>query len=301
MNRHKAIIIYNSVPYFKSKFLQKGIPTFNTYKELPLYLKVFRKISLKVDLFKTLWYDGWKNIINEIDTVIIFSTNPLETVDAIHTLNPNVRIIFWYWNPILEKGIKPMDISDEKCEKWSFDEKDCEKFRLKRNTSFYFDNIKLPVQSIHHDVVFVGVDKGRRNDLNILERHLVEKGLKTNFYIVDDSWNSKRYTDVYKPISYEEYLILVARSKAILDFVQRGQSGLTLRPFESMFLNKKLITNDVEIVNQDFYNPNNIFVIGLNSMDKINEFINSPFIRVPESIKQKYDVKKWLDRFFIED
>ena len=298
MNRNNAIIIYNSVPYFKEKFIEKDIPCFKMYKDLPLFLKVFRKVSLKLNFFKSIWFDDWVYELDHIDAVIVFSTNPFETVDEIYKRNPKVQIVFWYWNPILTKGIKPFQISDEKCDKWSFDENDCKKFNLKQNTSFYFDNITLPINEIINDVVFLGVDKGRRNDLNSIEKEFISLGLKTKFHIVDDNWNDKNYTGDKTPISYEKYLEMLSRSKAILDFVQVGQSGLTLRPFESIFLNKKLITNDTELIKQDFYNPENVFILGYNSIENLKKFIDSPFIPVKEDIKNKYDVINWLDRFF---
>jgi len=270
------------------------------YKDIPYLLKFLRKISLQLGLFRSFWFDDWKRIIKSIDTVIVFSTNPINTVADIKEINPSLRVIFWYWNPILKKGIKPSDISNSLCEKWSFDKKDCEKYNLHYNTSFYFDNITLPNIALQYDITFVGVDKGRKKDLILLDEKMREKGLNNKFYIVDDNWNKKDHSGINKPINYSEYLKLVSESKAILDFVQEGQTGLTLRPLESMFLNKKLITNDAEIVNQDFYNPNNIFVLGRDSMDKIKEFIDAPFIAVPESVKLRYDVTNWLDRFFIE-
>lgn len=45
-------------------------------------------------------------------------------------------------------------------------------------------------------------------------------------------------------ISYQENLDNIRKSKCIVDVVQKGQIGLTLRPLESLFFKKKLLTNN---------------------------------------------------------
>lgn len=50
-------------------------------------------------------------------------------------------------------------------------------------------------------------------------------------------------------------------SKVLLDINRIGQSGLTFGVFESINLEKKLITTTADIKKYDFYNPNNILII----------------------------------------
>jgi hypothetical protein len=62
-------------------------------------------------------------------------------------------------------------------------------------------------------------------------------------------------------LSYSEVLSQVSRAKVILDIQQKGQTGLSLRPFEAIGLQKKLITTNASIRDYDFYHPNNIMII----------------------------------------
>ena len=75
---------------------------------------------------------------------------------------------------------------------------------------------------------------------------------------------------------------MLSQSNCILDYNQEGQVGLTLRPMEALFLEKKLITNNKDIKNYDFYNPSNIFILGENNIEDIKEFINKPYEKVEQ-------------------
>ena len=102
-------------------------------------------------------------------------------------------------------------------------------------------------------------------------------------------------------MSYDKYLELLSESNCILDYNEKGQSGLTLRPMEALFLEKKLITNNKDIKNYDFYNPSNIFILGENNIEDIKEFINKPYEKVEQKIIDYYDFEQWLSRFEVQD
>ena len=86
-------------------------------------------------------------------------------------------------------------------------------------------------------------------------------------------------------------------SKAVLDIVQDGQVGLTIRTMETICYRKKLITNNTDVINYDFYNPDNIFVIGKDDINDLNEFINRPFIDIPDEILIRYNFCDWVKSF----
>ena len=98
-------------------------------------------------------------------------------------------------------------------------------------------------------------------------------------------------------ISYDENLQIIKRSKCIIDIYQKHQLGLTRRPLEALFYNKKLITNNQDIVNYDFYNPNNIYILKqINIIDILN-FMDKKREEIPHEIKEQYDIRNWLKRF----
>ena len=64
-----------------------------------------------------------------------------------------------------------------------------------------------------------------------------------------------------------------------------------------MFLERKLITNNTDIKNYDFYNHDNIFILGEDNINEIKEFINKPYKKIDQDIIDYYDFDQWLNRF----
>ncbi|MBL4677491.1 MAG: hypothetical protein JKY70_15005 [Mucilaginibacter sp.] len=290
----RTIIIYDSIEYFVPFFKKKGLLTFPLYKKLSsTALRFIRKIFMTLNLPEGFWYGEWKKKIKSANTIIIFSSKYAKVFPYIKKHHPNIRVILWYWNPVF-RSLDPNLIDDSLAEKWSFDKMDCAKFNLNYNTTFYLDNIELPVSKCSSDLFFLGADKGRRSGLDKVKQQLIDLGLLPNFYIVDDKpgKNSK-----YPPVSYSIYLKMLSESKVIFDYVQQGQSGLTLRAMESIFFKKKLVTNNMSIQYFDFYNKDNIFLWGKDDINDLKEFIEAPYNTIDDKLKRHYDVINWIKRF----
>ena len=79
------------------------------------------------------------------------------------------------------------------------------------------------------------------------------------------------------------------------------ETGMTkadaTRALEAMLCHRKLITNNKSIVKEDFYNPQNIFIIGVDDNQNVKDFIDSDFVVGDESILKKYDFNNWLNSF----
>ncbi|VDH17421.1 Uncharacterised protein [Algoriella xinjiangensis] len=294
MDLNKVLVIYDSVDFFRYKIQDKGFKCFPSFRKVNKIEKLFRKVSLITNLFKNKWYGDWKNNLENVDTIIVFATSRYDYIRNLAINNQEKRIIIWYWNPVF-RCFNPNDLSFNNIEFWSFDKKDCDNYGFNYNTTFYFDNIKIGDYDRQYDVIFLGADKGRKNSLNDIENKFKNQGLKSYFHIVPDK-NSPNPNNI-TPLDYKDYLILLNKSKVILDYLQQGQSGLTLRPMESIFFKKKLITNDTNIVNEDFYLKENIFVLGRDDFENLKTFINSPYVELDPSIVNKYDFTNWLKRF----
>lgn len=289
--------------FFAKHYKKEGVDVQRIYKNVPLALKFIRRLHLKFNIpLYYLWFNkDWMNNLEEYQTVLLHtSIIKVPVIEYINKKHPLKRIIFWYWNPV-RKSLPVENIRHLKCELWSFDQDDCERYGLKENTQFYFSNIDYANNSfLEYDILFVGKDKGRLNSLLELKKNFIDQGLNCEFHIVSDSkvYNSKKNYEYSEAIPYESILELISRSVAVLDFVSEGQYGLTLRPLEAMFLKRKLITNNSEIRNMDFYNPSNIFILGINRIEDLSEFLNTPFVEIDDDIVMKYAFSNWLKRFY---
>lgn len=173
-------------------------------------------------------------------------------------------------------------------------------------TNFYFDfdldfkNNQRPVIDFyflgsHHD--------SRLNDLLFFSEMCIKKGYSASLQIVLIRKNAPKkklyinnnFTCLDKTFCFEDYIENIKKTKVIIDFVIDEHSGLSFRVFESIKYQKKIITTNPTIVNYDFYNPNNIFVVSDNNYENIENFINSDYIPLPSEISEKYSFKNWIN------
>ena len=173
---------------------------------------------------------------------------------------------------------------------------DAEKYEMQLISQVYrrFDSLKE--NKIESDFYFLGKTKGREKILSQIQKVLEEKKFKIDFRI---------FPDVPKePVSFEENVLGASKARCIVDIVSSKyrQNGMTLRPLEALFLGKKLITNYREIVDEDFYHPDNIFVVDEKnfSLEGIEDFMQKPIHKIDEEIVERYEVNHWIQTYFLQ-
>ncbi len=275
LKNKKDIYFFNKI---SKKYNIEELYFLNTDK---LLFKLLKKIKIFI-------LGKWKKEINKYDKFIIFESlyNEKVTKKIKRTKKEN-KVILYFWNYIDDNN--KYILNDKNIDEfWTFDKNDAQKYNMKYNPQFYIKNIKIQGEQNKYDVLFLGRPKTRKKDIIDLEKKLREEGIQTNFKIIE---NEKDY------VSYDEYLKMIAESKCILDYNQEGQVGLSLRPMEALFLEKKLITNNTDIKNYDFYDNDNIFILGEDNINEIKEFINKPYKKIDQDIIDYYNFDQWLKRF----
>lgn len=106
----------------------------------------------------------------------------------------------------------------------------------------------------------------------------------------------------YVPLSSSEMQKVYVDSKCVLDSPQAGQLGLTIRVLEALGAKKKLITTNADVVNYDFYSPENIYVYDEKyGFDFNSPFFSSDYKDIPLEIYRKYSIESWIKRIFEEN
>ena len=85
---------------------------------------------------------------------------------------------------------------------------------------------------------------------------------------------------------------------AILELMREGQNGLSFRVFEAIALEKKIITDNENIKNYDFYNPDNILVLDKNMTNINSDFFQKPYNTLAKEYYNKYTLNQWTERVF---
>ncbi len=187
-----------------------------------------------------------------------------------------------------------------------FDKKDIAKNiqynNLKASHNFYFDNIDLSKDQITHTkkAYFVGHFDFRITHIVKIGSLLEKLGLEVDIFLEKNSGIPKEYQEysflkaIKQPIPFYENLQKVYNLNILLDFHNPIHNGLSFRSFEALGYEKKLITNNELIKTYDFYHPNNIFVWNENNLEELEEFINKPYVKIEENIKEKYSFTYWF-------
>lgn len=120
------------------------------------------------------------------------------------------------------------------------------------------------------DLFFVGGDKGRFDKIINIFEQCVALGLRCEFFLSGIAKERQRYNDkihYIRYISYMEVLERVKNSKCVLNLIQDGAEGITLRDFEAIGMNKILVTNGTAIKSFDFYSEE--MVISVDKMESV--------------------------------
>lgn len=257
----------------------------NTIKNT--FLKKLYKLHFSNKINKKLWIpfkNLWKNffVVKPEDlcsgeNYIIFQGNIKFSPKYIKILkkNYNVKIILY-----LPDTVKMLGIGDNKKdfdryvsyymidECYSFDNEDCKKYNM--NFFDMYSSYILNREFNEDGILYVGNCREEKRHKLLLE--LLEKlngNVKCKFYLSNVSKDNVRndIQIVYnKYLPYEDITGLIKESKCILEIVNSYQSGNTLRFKEAICFNKKLITNNKNVIYSQYYDPNYIYIF-----DSIND------------------------------
>lgn len=296
-NKDNTILIMASTGFLYEGCVAEGFKAFHPYIGTGYVARVLREICFRcVFLPKKLWYN--KSILKEHPKYIVV-WDPLITADFLVWLMksfPSAQINHKYTNMIgRAKHLTPDKIPNG-IRIWTYDGYDSKKYGINLYHCYiYFKTFIKPKQIPKYDVFFIGKDKGRGEYLLDLEKHMQSLGLVTKFIITADGKLSKKKDYYQKEIPYYQVVDYVTKSRAILNIVMENQKGVTLRDAESIFLNTKLITTNKHIVDVDFYNPNNVFILDEKNIGELPEFLSTDPAPVNSNLLRKHSIDGMLD------
>lgn len=173
----------------------------------------------------------------------------------------------------------------------SFDHSDAQKYGM-----YYYPlpyscyDIPADDTIAESDVYFVGKAKDRLDRILSAYEKFRDAGLKCEFYITGVDPEKQKYVDEIHycgQMAYIENLKHVRATKALLEIMQQGGHGYTLRACEAIMYDKKMITDNPEIKDAPFYSPERISVF------KDENDIEVDFV-LKEPVKADYQYKEQL-------
>lgn len=297
----RPAIILSSFPDYLNSLRNRNVEIFITLKDLPLLSRIIRRVILSIPLINRLYSPNFnvKDLI-QYDTIILFANkDTLNVLKLLITRYPNKKYYFWYWNPVsssVNPKLVPSGVSIS-----TFDPIDAQNYSINYVESFAVQDIidSTDTDYIDSDVYFIGADKNRANQ--ILDFVELSKELNVNFKynLIKDKSSKPKYKQLYSPkLTYSEAISCTKQSRCILDITQNNQAGLSQRFFESIILNKKIITTNTNVVLSKLYDPRRIFILGKDNIETLRQFISDPIPPLNTNILEYYSFDQWLKRVY---
>ena len=293
------MIVYfdnGSWPLLRDCFKESGVRHVTPYRSFAFHLAD----SITCGKFCLRGYKYTNPIGPDDDTIIVFDTKvPTDYLIWLCRKYPNRRIVLWFWNPV--QNARRIDLIPHKVELWSYSKHDCERFRMRHNTRFYFDSVaqraaQEPARPWPDTpkALFIGRVKHREQAVLALKEQLERAGASVELHLMLD--RAHALGSYERPMPYPETIPLLQSSDVLIDIYDDPTAGLSLRVMESIFWNKKLVTDNIQVADEPFYYPRNIYVLGSDTRD-LREFLAEPPVPVSPEIRDYYLLSNWLKRF----
>jgi len=265
------------------------------HKALNFFTKNLGISNLKHIHYNEVILEQIKNI-KSIDTSIYIKADFLskKTIEAVNKKSRQSVLII---SDSINRYPKTKNILPLFDKNFSFEKKDCKKYNLRFKTNFIYKTIDKVPENHKYKVFNISSFDKRFPVIKKIAEALYKMKIKSKIIIFTSKENEEPYIEFSKKtLSIEENNQLLQESEIMLDVSRNGQEGLSFRVFESLGLKKKLITTNKDIVNYDFYDPENIFVI--ENIDDIKipaVFFETSYVDIPENILNKYFIENWVD------
>lgn len=303
-----SLDLYGFNKFIANELQNKGIEA--TYINSAAFKHVYKNFGEKIINFfsKTILKKNLKKnkqtqfvldkILNEIQDITLV----VDPAHFNHTILKEVRkkskkLIAYNYDSMAQLPL-PADKMSYFDEIYSFDKNDCKKYDFKFITNFiYLPKSPINFKNTLKAFTIQSKSKDRIFTLSKIADQLDSLNIKNYEFLVYGKVNTKINKNIIffnERIGLETFQKRMDNSEILLDLVRDGQNGLSFRIFEAMALQKKLITTNKNIIDYDFYNPNNILVIDAKNPTITTNFLKSNYQPIPENIYNKYTLNNWI-------
>ena len=282
----------------------------NLYDFVYKYPNTFYKIYNFI--LKTIFKKNLKNIYygneilkilkekNEIQDIILTIKGDFIDPKKILDFKKYTKKSIAFFNDSITRCPKIKRVLNNFDEVYSFEKEDCQKYNLKFISNWIYPIPKSSNQNNKYQLFNISSKDRRSTIISEIAMILKEKNINYKIIIYDKKKKNSdpniEYTSKY--ISLADVNDYANSAKVLLDINRKGQKGLTFRIFESLGLEKKIITTNADVKNYDFYNPNNILIIDEENVSIPLEFFNNEYEKISDAILKKYTLDGWISQVF---
>lgn len=171
---------------------------------------------------------------------------------------PSAKIVI-YFEDLISSGLNSLDYSivDKYADLViSYDKNDAVRYGYEYYPSFMSNIVEYAQSNIESsDICFYGTDKGRGTEICNIYNNCTQTGYNCDFGIYKSQHRKlKGIKYLKRMMPYGSYIKHINKANFILEIMQDKAVGYTLRCWEAIILNKKLITNNTAVISAPFYN-----------------------------------------------
>lgn len=263
--------IYSDLHQEPNVCLHFGINPPNKILNLFSRVHLSERINKIINLpFKTIWYPAlystkrFKDSTNKL--CFVFWAHYIESdyfegfITHLRKKHRNAKFVFFYTNPLnssfRKKLTNPSYLKNIADLIFTYDQNDAQNYGFEYfPTSFSDVKVANNKAIASSDVCFIGKNKGRYSLLLDIYKQLTDNGYICDFYVTDVKETEKKSLSgiSYIPLTYNEYLQHIKKTRIILELQQNGAIGATLRTWEAINFGKGLLTNNTAIIQSKYY------------------------------------------------
>lgn len=275
---------------------------FSSYFINSFIKKFLRKVFKKY--LKSIYFKKMCNLIEntKYDLVFIIKGDEISEDFLKKIKNYNIKLISYHWDEI-ERYPNFKKISQYFDKILTYNKYEAQKYNYIYLPFFYSLSCKKDKKI--WDISYVGTYKPERYEiLNKLYPIFIKnsKNVKINIYINKIKYNLNLFflKDKFKlftkqQLDYKKTMEIFLNSKAIIEITNKKQTVTTTRSIEAIGLETKVITTLSNIVEYDFYNKDNFFILNDNyKYEDISKWLEIPYKELDIKIKEKYFIANWV-------
>ncbi len=226
-------------------------------------------------------------------------------LEEFRSRNPQAKKIMYQWD---SNATNPFQhVKDAFDRVLSFDYRDCREMSLEYLPLFHTDDVIIRDKKgkYESDFFFMGtyIPERYRAVVEFRQRYQNQYKINSYIYIPATSLMKERLkrtslsldlvSTVHMPRA--TYLEMLNETRVMVDVSNKDQTGLAMRIIEAISMKKKIATNNRYILNEPFYNPDNICVFDANNPQIPDSFVNTPFVGEPHTLS----LGQWIDELLM--
>jgi hypothetical protein len=231
------------------------------------------------------------------------------TLAALRANYPSAKLVFYTWDSIENKPFFVRNLRFyDRCS--TFDPTDAKKFGMLFRPLFYSQKFERMANiETTYDLSFIGtIHSDRYHIVQSLVEQLPPEAHSFIYLYLQAPWmydlrrlltdtlrGAKRHEFHNVPLSKDQVHTVFFGSRAIIDIEHPKQRGATMRTFECIGSQRKMITTNQSLQEHDFYDSRNIRIINRQAPILDMAFLQEPYVELPAYVRKKYTLNQWIE------